>query len=58
MLAKAVGRFHASGTAIETLSKEETGKEMLVPLTESLYVPGKIQTTDKDQIELTDTSYC
>ncbi len=47
MLAKAVGRFHASGTAIETLSKEETGKEMLVPLTESLYVPGKIQTTDK-----------
>jgi len=47
MLSKAVGRYHASGVAIEALSKEEAGKEMLVPLTESLYVPGKIKSTDK-----------
>lgn len=47
MLSKAVSRYHASGVAIEALSKEEAGKEMLVPLTESLYVPGKIKSTDK-----------
>ena len=47
MLSKAVSRYHTSGTAIETLSKEEVGKDMLVPLTESLYVPGKIARTDK-----------
>jgi len=47
MLSKAVSRYHTSGTAIEALSKEEVGKDMLVPLTESLYVPGKIARTDK-----------
>lgn len=47
MLQKAVSRYHSSGTAIEALSKEEVGKEMLVPLTESLYVPGKLAVTDK-----------
>ena len=47
MLQKAVSRYHSSGTAIEALSKEEVGKETLVPLTESLYVPGKLAVTDK-----------
>ena len=36
MLSKAVSRYHSSGSAIEELSKETVGKDMLVPLTESL----------------------
>ena len=47
MLSKAVSRYHSSGSAIEELSKETVGKDMLVPLTESLYVPGKIAAVDK-----------
>lgn len=46
MLSKAVSRYHASGRAIEALSKETVGKDMLIPLTESLYVPGKIAKTN------------
>ena len=52
MLQKAVSRYHSSGTAIEALSKEEVGKETLVPLTESLYVPGKLAVTDKVRLDV------
>lgn len=41
-LQKAVGRYHTSGRALEGMSEETEGKEMLVPLTSSLYVPGKL----------------
>ena len=47
MLSKAVSRYHSSGSAIEELSKETVGKDMLVLRTESLYVPGKIAAVDK-----------
>eukprot|EP00299_Pterocystis_sp_00344_P018682 c9321_g1_i1.p1 GENE.c9321_g1_i1~~c9321_g1_i1.p1 ORF type:complete len:148 (+),score=31.93 c9321_g1_i1:838-1281(+) len=41
-LQMASNRFDASKDAIARISKEEAGSELLVPLTSSLYVPGKI----------------
>ena len=41
-LKDAQARFHESGVALSTLPKEGESKELLVPLTSSLYVPGKI----------------
>lgn len=45
-LQKAVARFHTSGRALEAMSGETEGKDMLVPLTQSLYVPGKMGSVD------------
>ena len=47
MLQRAIQRYHTSGTALEALDKEVEGKPMLVPLTSSLYVPGRLGATDK-----------
>mmetsp|Transcript_7819 Transcript_7819/g.25967 ORF Transcript_7819/g.25967 Transcript_7819/m.25967 type:complete len:160 (+) Transcript_7819:35-514(+) len=41
-LQAAVTRYHSSGVALETLRTETEGKPMLVPMTESLYVPGRM----------------
>ncbi len=46
-LQKAVGRYHTSGRALEGMTLESEGKEMLVPLTSSLYVPGVLGDTSK-----------
>ena len=46
-LQKAVGRYHTSGRALEQMVDEVEGKEMLVPLTSSLYVPGRLGDTAK-----------
>ena len=51
-LQKAVGRYHTSGRALEGMEKETEGKEMLVPLTSSLYVPGKMGDTSKVLIDV------
>ena len=45
-LQNGVKRYHTSGRAIEALKDETGGKEMLVPLTSSLYVPGIHGDTD------------
>jgi prefoldin alpha subunit len=45
-LQNGVKRYHTSGRAIEALKDETGGKEMLVPLTSSLYVPGILGDTD------------
>lgn len=45
-LQKAVARFHTSGRALEAMAGETEGKDMLVPLTQSLYVPGKMGSVD------------
>ena len=45
-LQKAVARYHTSGRALESMVDETEGKEMLVPLTSSLYVPGKLGAVD------------
>ena len=45
-LQKAVARYHTSGRALESMADETEGKEMLVPLTSSLYVPGKLGAVD------------
>lgn len=45
-LQNGVKRYHTSGRAIEALKDETGGKEMLVPLTNSLYVPGILGDTD------------
>tara|TARA_B100001778_G_scaffold244319_1_gene204608 strand:+ start:172 stop:561 length:390 start_codon:yes stop_codon:yes gene_type:complete len=46
-LQKAVARYHTSGRALEAMEEETEGKDMLVPLTSSLYVPGKLGAVDK-----------
>uniref|UniRef100_A0A7S0SL79 Prefoldin subunit 5 n=1 Tax=Mantoniella antarctica TaxID=81844 RepID=A0A7S0SL79_9CHLO len=51
-LQKAVGRYHTSGRALEAMQKETMGKDMLVPLTSSLYVPGKLGDVTKVLIDV------
>uniref|UniRef100_A0A6U1FIQ6 Prefoldin subunit 5 n=1 Tax=Leptocylindrus danicus TaxID=163516 RepID=A0A6U1FIQ6_9STRA len=46
-------RYHASKDAISELQGDATdGKEIMVPLTDSVYVPGKIRKSDKVMVEL------
>lgn len=51
-LKQAEGRFRQSKDALNAISKDDEGKRMLVPLTQSLYVPGKLCDTDKLLVEL------
>jgi len=51
-LQAAVARFFQSGTALEALAAEGEGTPMLVPLTESLYAPGKLGATDKVLLDI------
>ena len=46
-LTKAANRYHTSGRALETFKDETEGKEMLVPLTSSLYVSGTLGSTER-----------
>lgn len=39
-------------TAISAMSPSHDGKEILIPLTESLYVPGKVRDPSKVMVEL------
>ncbi|KAL3896705.1 MAG: hypothetical protein SGCHY_003894 [Lobulomycetales sp.] len=41
-LKTALAKFNASGQSVATLSPENADKQILVPLTESLYVPAKL----------------
>jgi prefoldin alpha subunit len=52
VLRAAAARLHASQMAISELSPESDGKEVMVPLTESVYVPGKIRDPSKLLVDL------
>ena len=51
-LKMASSKFVQSKVSVKNLSKCEPGREVMVPLTSSLYVPGKIKTTEKVLVEL------
>lgn len=51
-LQAAVSRFFQSGTALEALAEEAEGTAMMVPLTDSLYAPGKLGSTQKVLLDI------
>ena len=51
-LRAAAARLNASQMAISELSPASEGKEVMVPLTESVYVPGLIREPSKFMVEL------
>eukprot|EP01026_Neomeris_dumetosa_P084039 TRINITY_DN98085_c0_g1_i1.p2 TRINITY_DN98085_c0_g1~~TRINITY_DN98085_c0_g1_i1.p2 ORF type:complete len:160 (-),score=21.89 TRINITY_DN98085_c0_g1_i1:306-785(-) len=51
-LQKAAAGFGASGKAIEQLQISEVGQEVLVPLSESLYVQGEVHSNDRVLIDI------
>jgi len=51
-LQMAIQGFHSSGLAIEDLNKQKEGKEVLVPLTSSLYVSGTLGDSDKVMVDI------
>eukprot|EP00980_Cylindrotheca_fusiformis_P017138 scaffold5276_cov134-Cylindrotheca_fusiformis.AAC.5 len=51
-LRAAAARLNASQTAVSELSPASEGKEVMVPLTESVYVPGKIRDPNKLLVEI------
>mmetsp|Transcript_26283 Transcript_26283/g.80879 ORF Transcript_26283/g.80879 Transcript_26283/m.80879 type:complete len:159 (+) Transcript_26283:208-684(+) len=51
-LKQAEGRFRQSKDALAAVSPDDEGRRMLVPLTQSLYVPGKLCDVDKMLVEL------
>ena len=48
----AVNRFQQSALSIESFGKEEDGTEVLIPLTSSLYVPGKLAAGGKALVDI------
>lgn len=51
-LRSAAARLNASQRAVNELTPSCEGKELMVPLTESVYVPGKIREPNKLLVEL------
>jgi prefoldin alpha subunit len=51
-LRSAAVRLNASQSAVNALSPSSEGKEVMVPMTESVYVPGKIREPTKLLVEL------
>ncbi|CAH0559456.1 unnamed protein product [Brassicogethes aeneus] len=51
-LKMAQGKFQNSGETLEKINPESEGKEILVPLTGSMYVPGKLMDTQKVIIDI------
>lgn len=45
-------KFQMAKTALSSLSPSHDGKDILIPLTESLYVPGKVREPSKVMVEL------
>ena len=45
-------KFQMAKTALSSISPAHDGKDILIPLTESLYVPGKIRDPSKVMVEL------
>jgi prefoldin alpha subunit len=46
------GKFSASGQHVSKLSKQTDGGDILVPLTESLYVPAKLATAESVLVDV------
>eukprot|EP00793_Prasinoderma_coloniale_P003949 PRCOL_00006790-RA len=46
------GKFEASSRAVDRLTKQEDGAEILVPLTESLYVPAQLATSESLMVDI------
>jgi prefoldin alpha subunit len=57
-LSEASSRFLQSGKCVEQLSKSKEGEEILVPLTSSLYIPGKIKNLKNVLVEVGTGYYC
>ena len=51
-LGSALSRYESSRFAVEQISNQASGDEILVPLTESLYVPGKLVDPSKITVEI------
>lgn len=51
-LRAAAARLNASQSAVSELSPASEGKEVMVPLTESVYVPGKIRDPNRLLVEI------
>merc|ERR1719231_1537307 len=57
-LSEASSRFLQSGKCVEQLSKSKEGDEILVPLTSSLYIPGKLTNLKSVLVEVGTGYYC
>lgn len=57
-LRTAGSRIAASTTAVQELESAPEGRQVLVPLTDSVYVPGKIATPDRLLVELGTGYFC
>ena len=57
-LSEAASRFHASGKCVEQLHNAKPGEEILVPLTYSLYIPGKLSDMKSVLVEVGTGYYC
>lgn len=51
-LQRTAGRFAAAGQTVEHLTEQKEGVQMLLPLTESLYVPGRLKRVDSVILEI------
>lgn len=51
-LRASASKFQMAKTALSSLSPSHDGKDILIPLTESLYVPGKVREPSKVMVEL------
>jgi prefoldin alpha subunit len=51
-LRTSAAKFGMAKTAMSSISPASEGKDILIPLTESLYVPGKIKDPSKVMVEL------
>ena len=55
---QAEGRFRQAKDALAAISKDDEGRRMLVPLTQSLYVPGELGDPDLLLVELGGRATC
>ncbi len=51
-LRASASKFQQAKTALSNISPSHEGKDILIPLTESLYVPGKVREPSKVMVEL------
>ena len=51
-LQRTAGKFASAGQSVEALKDYKEGQRMMLPMTESLYVPGELSSKDKVLIEI------
>ena len=52
VLISSITRFHESGESMARLTSENAGKDILVPLTGSMYVPGTLVDCEKVVVDV------